>query len=258
MAGGWLDITDAAGSRRHALAGGLTRIARDGDVRVAAAGGDEIHVWDQPPRAVYVGEGDAPTAGGRAFEELALKPGVSFAWRGMTFAYGGQAAETDQAPLEELEVPVAARSAPAPVAHAGLPKEEDRVWRRLKSGMLVELGLADKVTAKRWQDAVVSNAFDPDRCADDILARSGVAPGDSRMLERSGRLLRDLLMAPLLAGSRGAARKARQATKGVVAMVVAQAIAFVIYSTIVLVALLLLRLQDVSLDGFLDRILPGR
>jgi hypothetical protein len=176
----------------------------------------------------------------------------------MTLTYGGQAAPEDQAALEEVAV-----AAPAPIqagnagagASAGLAPAEERVWRRLKAGMLVELGMADRVTAKRWQDAVVSNAFDPDRCAEDILARSGVLPGDPRLLERSSRLVRDLLMAPLLAGTRGATRRARQATKGIVAMIVAQSITFVIYSTIVLVALLLLRVRNVSVDGFLDRIL---
>jgi hypothetical protein len=256
MAGGWLDITDGAGRRRHVLQTGLTRIARDGDVAHGAAGDDELHVWDQPPRAVFVGSGDPPTSAGRPFEELPLRPGSSVAWRGMTVVYGGQAAPADQAPLQELP---AEPAPPPPRAEAAArAPEEERVWSRLKAGMLVELGIADRVTAKRWQDAVVSNAFDPDRCAQDILARSAVAPGEPRLLERSARLLRDLLMAPLFSGSRGAARRARQATKGVVAMVVSQAVAFGVYTAIVLAAMLLLRLRDVSFDAFLDRILPGR
>ncbi|MEM7305738.1 MAG: hypothetical protein AAF682_03665 [Planctomycetota bacterium] len=256
MAGGWLDITDGGGERREALQPGLTRVGAQGDIAHPSAGDDEIHVWDQPPRAIYVGGGDPPTVDGKPLDEAPLAPGTRLQWRGMTLVYGGDAAAADQAALEEI--PLAApppAAAPAAVAPRGLPEGEDRVWKRLKAGMMVELGLADRVAAKRWQDAVVGGSFNPDDCASEILARSAAKADDPRVLERSGRLLRDLLMAPLLSGTRGASRRARTAAKGTVAMILSQGIAFLVYTVIVLIAFLLLRVRGVSLDGFFDRLL---
>lgn len=251
MAEGWLDITDIDGQRRVSLSPGLTRVGQGGQIPHTLAGGDELHLWDQPPRVIHVGAGDRPTSQGAIFEELALSPGVAFEWLGTTYVYGSAAA-----PVEEVGVEEVAGLSVAPAARRGdLTHTDERVWNRLKAGMYVELGLADRVTSKRWQEAVVSHSFDPDRCASEILARSAVADSEPRVLERSGRLLRDLLMAPLLSGTRGATRRARQATRGLVAMVLTQAIAFVVYTTIVLVALLLIRVRGVSLDGFFDLIL---
>ena len=258
MAGGWLDITEGGRTRRQALEPGLTRVATAGEIAYAAAGSDELHVWDQPPRAVYVGGGEPPRVAGAPLEEVSLVPGLRIEWRGLVLVYGGEAAPEHHAELEEIAVESPPPAPAAATPTAGLGPEEERVWNRLKAGMYVELGLADKVAAKRWQEAVVANTFDPDGCAREILARSAVTAGDPRILERSGRLLRDLLMAPVLRGARGASRRAREAARGTLAMVLSQGVAFVVYSTIVLLAMLLLRLRDVSFDALFDRILPGR
>ncbi len=258
MAGGWLDISDASGTRREALRDGLTRIGGvDGEIPLEASGSDQLHVWDRPPRAIFVGGGTAPTLNGRALDEEQLKPGDQLEWHGVKLVYGGEAAPDDHAALEEIPLappPAPAAAQPAVVAR-GLPPEEDKVWKRLQAGLLVELSMADRVTAKRWQDAVMRDDFDADQCAREILARSPGRGGDPKMIERSGRLLRDLLMAPLLSGSRGASRKARQAAKGGMAMILSQGIAFVVYSLIVLAILLLLRLRGVEFDALFDRMM---
>ncbi|MCZ6596987.1 MAG: hypothetical protein O7B99_05060 [Planctomycetota bacterium] len=260
MAGGWLDITEEGGSRRVALSSGLTRIGAGGDIPLAAAGTDQIHVWDEPPRAIFVGEGVQPTHNGSGLEEATLRPGDRIEWHGVLFVYGGDAAAQDQAVLEEISV-----AAPAPqpaalgatpvAAPAGMSAGEERVWKRLQAGMLVELDLADRVTAKRWQDAVMRGEFDPDRCASDILARSGARPDEPKILERSGRLLRDLLMQPLLRGSRGASRRAREVSKRGLAMVISQGTAFLIYTLIVLAIFLALRIRGMDFNLMFDRML---
>jgi hypothetical protein len=166
-----------------------------------------------------------------------------------------------QASLEPIPVDPPARAraaAPAapsdPGAFAQLP-----AWRRIKAGMLVELDLADRQLARRWQTAVRQGEFDADACTRDLLGspgdHSGVGDEDPRLMERSGRLLRDLLMAPVLRGARGASRRAREAARGGLAFIVAQFLVLSIYSVLVLVALLLVRVRwNASIDGFLDNI----
>ena len=131
-------------------------------------------------------------------------------------------------------------------------EREGRMWKRLKAGLCVELGLADPAAARRWQDAVQGDAFDPDRSADEILARSGVSPGEPLLLERTGTLQRDLLMAPLAAA---AERRARRAQSELLGRLAGQALALAVYTAIVLGALLLLRLRGTSVDGLLDAVL---
>ncbi len=140
---------------------------------------------------------------------------------------------------------------------ARLDDKDERMWKRLKAGLCVELGLADPAAARRWQDAVSADAFDPDRSAEEVLAVSGVAPGEPLLLERSGTLQRDLFMAPLAAGARGAQRAAREARRGVLGTLAGQALALALYTALVLAALLLLRLRGASVDGLLDALLGG-
>jgi hypothetical protein len=65
-------------------------------------------------------------------------------------------------------------------------------------------------------------------------------------------------MAPVTRGIAGAGRRARLAAKGGTAMVVAQLVGIAVYTVIVLVVFLLIRVKwDVSFDGFFDR-LVGR
>jgi hypothetical protein len=132
---------------------------------------------------------------------------------------------------------------------------EHRAWRRLQAGLLVELGLADKQVARAWQTRVREGGFDPDRCAEELLAGARTRLDPGRVLDRCGRLQRDLVMSPLLRGTKGAGRAARKATKGFFAMVIAQSLALLVYSLLVAVGLLLLRHQGHDPTGWLDAVL---
>jgi len=251
VTGRWIEITDASGTRREPLRAGLTRVGGgDAEVVLAGAGTDELHVWDDPPRAVFVGAGAQPRCAGAPFAERALAPGERIEWAGAVLVLG--AGRVSEASLEEIVDP--ARAA-AGAGVAGTEGEGERTLARLRAGLLVDLGLTDAAVVKRWQRAVLDGSFDADLCAGAVAAASRAGADDPRMRERAGRLLRDFVMAPTTRGARGAGRRVRQAARGGVAFVVAQGLALVVYSVIVLVALLLLRVRDVSLDGFLDRIL---
>lgn len=132
---------------------------------------------------------------------------------------------------------------------------EERAWRRLSAGLAVELGLADKKVARHWQERVRAGEFDADACAAEILEAGGFEAGDARLVERSARLQRDLVMTPL---SRSAGRKVRRAARGGLAFLVAQLLAIGVYSLLVAIALVLLRLQGVAFDPLLDRALFWR
>ncbi len=257
----WLEISDARGTRRADLAEGLTRLGSDDcEVAVDGAGADQLHVWDAPPRAIYIGSGEPPRRGGMAFEETALVPGDEVVWRGTTLVYreevqrssapaaptivsgaGGAAAELGAAPS-------------GPTTHAALDAEA-RAVRRLHAGLVLAIGAGDKRMAKRWQEAVVAGAFDPDRCAAELLEASTVGIDDPRVVERSGRLLRDFLMAPVMSGVQGAKRKAKRAARGGIAFLIAQGAALVVFSLIFIAALLLVRIRGTSIDELLDLVL---
>lgn len=257
MAGEWLEIEEEGTTRRVPLAPGLTRIGGGGaEVTLEGVGADQLHVWDDPPRAIFVGRGAPPSWNGRILDESPLRSGDRIVWgtRSITF----RAAPAAEPPLLE-EIPLGPGLAPAPGRPAVPGRDpaapEERFLRRLQAGLFLELGIADRAAAKRWQEAVVDGRFDADACAHEILTRSLARTDDPRLLERSGRLLRDFLMAPLVQGVRGTGRRARQAARGGLAFLVAQAVALLVYSVIVLAALVLLRLRDFSLDEVLDRIL---
>ncbi len=277
----WIEITDANGTRREPLRAGLTRVGGgDAEVPLSGTGADELHLWDDPPRAVFVGAGAQPRCAGAPFAERGLAPGDRIEWAGALLEVGEDAAKVGEDAAEVGETAAAEASleeiAPAPAAPVGsagtasapldmggtggtggVPTTDagERTMARLRAGLLVDLGLSDPAVVKRWQRAVVDGSFDADLCAGAVAAASRAAPDDPRMRERAGRLLRDFVMAPTTRGARGASRRVRQAARGGVAFVLAQGIALFVYSVIVLVALLLLRVRDVSLDGFLDRIL---
>jgi hypothetical protein len=94
-------------------------------------------------------------------------------------------------------------------------------------------------------------------CARELATDLRGPDAERRLLERSGTLLRDFLMAPLLSGARGAARKAREKARGLVAYLVSQAVALLVFTLIVGAILLVLRSQGRSIDAFLDVVLPG-
>ncbi len=248
MSGSWLDIAGPRGARREALKEGLTRIGGAGsDIRLEPAGEGELQVWNRPPRMLFLGRGERPTSGGVPFEELALRPGERVLWAGHTLVYGGELAPGDEAVLEELPL--------APVVGAG--PASSRFAERVRAGLALELGLVDAQAAKRWRENVLAERFDADACARE-LAPGALAPEvEQRLLERAGTLLRDFLMAALLGGSAGARRKAREKARGLAAFLIAQGLALLIFTLLVVAALLLVRAKGTSLDALLDRFLPG-
>lgn len=251
----WLDVAREGTSRRYELGSGLTSVGARGDVPLDAPLGDQLHFWDQPPKVVFVGRGEPPRVNGQPRDEAQLAPGDTIEWAGARLVYGR---EGGPAQLQELDLAAAAPQPPAQAAalpSTGLHPNEEQAWRRLKAGMLVELGLADRAAARRWQDAVLRGEFEPDSCARDVLGATSVGPADPRLAERSARLLRDLLMAPMARGIQGASRRARTAARSGAAFLLAQGIVIALYSALLVLALLILRLRwGWSVDGFLDGI----
>ena len=62
-------------------------------------------------------------------------------------------------------------------------------------------------------------------------------------------------MSPLLRGSRGASRKAREGARSMAALGVAQLLGFLAYSVLVFLLLLVARYKGFEIDGLLDGIL---
>ena len=124
----WLDADGPGRARRTPLERGLTRIGGgDAEVPLGVLGADQLHVWNHPPRVLFVGGGPKPTCGGAAFEERALVPGERVQWAGHTLLLGG-----DEAPAR----------APArnPGASAGRTPARERVARRQPQATSVGLG----------------------------------------------------------------------------------------------------------------------
>ena len=252
MTESWLDIQGPDGARRATLRPGLTRIGGAGaDVVLPGVADGELHVWDEPPRLVLVAGDERPQIDGRAVEELDLVPGTRVRWRGHQIVYGR---EERPAVLEEIPLDPPAAAAPAAGAPgAGTP--DGRAWARVRSGMLAELGLADRKVVKRWQEAVLRNEFDADAAARDLAGSAQTGADDPRVLERSGRLLRDFLMTSLQRGVAGASRKARTAAKSGVAMVIAQFLALAVFALVIFVILMLARIKwGISVDRALDAV----
>lgn len=175
-------------------------------------------------------------------DEAPLAAGDRFEWHGAQYTFDF---DDGQAALVELPDLAAASATDGPVA-----------WRRVKAGLTVELGVADKGVAKRWQDAVVRGEFEPEACARDLLGSGApLTDDDPRLVERGGRLLRDLLMTPTMRGARGASRQVRAAARGGFAFAVSQFIVLSIYSLMILIALLMVRIKwQFSFDDFLDNL----
>lgn len=249
MAKAWFDVTSGGAPRREVLQDGLTVIGGDdGGIPIPASGADRLHVWSEPPKLIFVGQGEGPRVNGLPVQEAELRSGDRIEWAGAELCYGEP--ET-VARLEEVAVPP---GAPGPVAaDMGLDQES---WDRVKAGILVEIGLADRGAAKRWQEAVKRNEFDPTACAREVLSRSEVPLGDPKVRDRAGRLERDLLMQPLLRGVQGASRRARTQAKGGAAFLISQTMAIGVYTVLVVVAAVLARMQwDWSFDEHIDSVL---
>ncbi|MCP3914183.1 MAG: hypothetical protein GY711_01365 [bacterium] len=266
MAESWIDVTLDGDRKRHTLTGALLRFGpADADVAVPDANGDELQLWTNPPKFIHVGAATTPLLNGRVFEEAALENGDTVQWAGAVLVFGREeAAVLEEIPPDDplLAVPDAAPAPSAPSASATAARpvlgDEERAWNRMRAGLLVELGIADKKVARRWQESVLGGEFDADACAREILAKSGVPGDDPRVLERTGRLERDLLMMPLQRGIKGASRRARGAAKGGAAFLVANLIAILVYTLILVAIAMLMRVNyDFSFDGMIDRWLGG-
>ena len=253
----WIEITRADGARqRHVLKPGLTVVGgRRCDVELPGAEADQLHFWDQPPKVVFVGTGAPPLVHGRASEETPLRQGDVVEWRGARIELGGLAQPRTEAISVAPGLPPPVVAAPAPAVETA-PSVEGVLTRRVKAGLLVELGLAEASSARRWQDAVKRNEFDPDACSRDVLAGSAVSSTDPRLLERSSRLLRDLVMAPVQPGVRAAPKKKTSSPpRSGLAAAIGQVVMFSSCCVIVFVALFFVRWRwDWSVDDFLDRL----
>lgn len=249
-----IEVSQGAVKRRFPLGAGLR--AGDGlEVPIEGAAGDELHFQASPPSVRLVGGRTTPLLNGRVFTSARLADGDAIQWCGAVLVVltGAPAVLEELPPLDPL--PAEERD---PDDYDAL----ERVGARVAAGLLVELGLASGAVARRWQDAVREGDFDADACANEILDASDADLEDARLLERSARLQRDLLMAPLQRGVRGASRKARGAARGGLAMLLAQGLALGVFTLLLLAVLLLLRVKhDYSVDGlldsFLDAVTPG-
>ena len=153
MSGPTLEIKAGGRTRTVPLQAGLTRIAGSGtrgvDVEIDGAAG-ELHLWDSPPKVVRVRGEDALVAAGAMVEELDLADGIGFAWCGARFRFRGEAV------LEEIAEPESGAPGGGAAAPAsGFEGTDAILFKRVAAGLLVETGLADKKTAKRWQTAVL-------------------------------------------------------------------------------------------------------
>jgi hypothetical protein len=260
-----LTIQTSGNARTVALRPGLTRIGAEGarGVHVGIPGAEgELHLWDDPHKVVRV-SGVAPiTVGGQTVEEFALDHGASFEWCGAHF-------ELDLAGdvLEELSAPAPAPVAPPAPAPSqtgsgpGLGPAETQAFERVAAGILVDVGLADKAVAKRWQAAVIAQEWDADAAARAILTASPGAMADPKFLARAARLERDLLMASFQRGVKGASRKVRGAAKNSTAFFVANVVALSVYSAIIFALLIIARVSyewDLNgiIDGMVDAVTP--
>jgi hypothetical protein len=278
----WIEIVARDGTRRrHLLKSGLTTVGgRRGDVALEGSGEDQLHFWDQPPKVVYLGAGDPPRIRGAILDEAPIAPGDVVEWRGARIELGGLThAVIEEIPISPpVSMPPASVASVAPAgavsgAGAGAPwvgspgagfepapppmsGTGDVAWRRLRAGLLIEQGLVEAGIARRWQEAVMRGEFDPDACARDVLGATTSPAADQRLLERSARLTRDLVMSPVQQSmTRGASRKARSMFKTGLAAAIVQFLVFGICTLLVVVAMFVARLRlGWSVDDFLDRI----
>ncbi len=141
----------------------------------------------------------------------------------------------------------------ASIQEENLP--ETKADHLLLAGVMLEQGLADKRAAKRWRGSVMDGKWDPSACAQEILVSSGASRDDPRLRERSARLLRDFLMAPMQSGLRGAARKGRAKVRSGFAFVLVQIFILALFLLMACSAAVLLRMKGKSLDGWADWVL---
>ncbi len=266
-----LEITTGGRTIVTPLRPGLTRVGplggRGVHIEIDGATG-ELHIWDEPPKVVRVQGDDALVADGKMVEEARLEDGTVFAWSGAKFRDQAPGPAAAPAPVEPVLVEIPEEAPPlfgGPSDHGRgtvLGENELTAWRRVSAGLLVEVGLADKKATKRWQAAVVRQEWDADAAARDILTASQAGnqsgTSDPKFVERAGRLERDLLMSSFQSGVKGASRRARGAARNTTAFLVANLIAIVCYSAIILALAILARVKyEWTLDGIIDRMVEA-
>ena len=212
----WIETTGPDGGRRLELSGRTLRVgAGAADLQVAVPADEWLELGGVPPRLVLHGAGPAPLINGRALRELALAHGDRIEWGGTVLVFRSEDPSQGLQPL---------------VAPSGAQLDA-LVAARLQAGILCELELVDRAPSRRWQDAVVAGAFEPDAAARELLAAAH-------------------------AGARGAGRRARHAARSLAAALVAQLLVVVVLLTLGIVALVVVRLRwGFSVDGWLDRVI---
>lgn len=252
MTTSWLEIEVGGVRSRADLREGLTRLGGPGcDVVVPGAPDGELHLWSQPPKVIRIAGRADLEVDGRASDECLLEDGQTIRWSGVTMTFRRVAPVLEEIPIEEpREEPAAPRRAPG-------PDPGGRALRLVQAGIAIDLGLVPRGIVQRWQQAVVAQEFDADACAREALGQAEkFALDDPRVVERSGRLLRDFLMSSLQRGIAGAGRKARSRAVSGSAFVIANVVGISVYSGIVLLVMLLVRLKwEVSFDGLFDFLL---
>lgn len=250
---GWLEIEVGGITSRADLRPGMTRLGGPGcDVVIPGAPEGELHVWSDPPKVIRISGRAELEVQGKCADECALESGESIRWGGVSMVY------RSATPVLE-EIPLASEAPPV----ADLPSNKrvfdpsEKSWIRVQAGLAIDLDLADRALVKRWQESVMQQEFDADACSREILSSAErFTLDDPRVIERSGRLLRDFLMSSLQRGVKGASRKMRSQAMSGSAYLMANAIGILIYTGIVLVVMLLARFKwGTSFDAMFDNVL---
>jgi hypothetical protein len=244
----WLEIEVGGIKSRADLRSGLTRLGGPGcDVVIPGAPEGELHVWSEPPKVIRISGRAELEVDGRPRDECALESGQSIRWAAISMVY-----RNDRPVLQEISMP-----APAAAGALRASSPDDKAWQRVRAGIAIDLGLAERTQVSRWQEAVLRQEFDADACAREILSTTEkFALDDPRVIERSGRLLRDFLMASLQRGVKGTGRKVRAQAVSGSAFLMANLIGILLYTGIVLVVMLLTRFKwGMSFDALFDTLL---
>ena len=251
MADLWLELVDGQETRRVPLVGSLTRIGGAApDVSMPGLPAGELHFWSDPPKIVLVAGDPLLAVNGGSCREGLMADGDRIDGGDVRFIFR---CELNEPVLKEIPV-----LAPAPVQAEPTESGGGAAWSRVRAGMFVELGLADKAGVRKWQESVMRGEFSPDACARDLSQGVDVAGEDPRVIERASRLLRDFLMSSATSGFGGAKRKVRQAGKKGMALIISQLLVIGFYTLIILVAMLAFRANGTNFDDLLDELLPDK
>ena len=187
---------------RADLRQGMTRLGGPGcDVVIPGAPEGELHVWTDPPKVIRISGRAELEVNGRSADEALLENGQSIRWGGVVMTF-----RSETPVLQEIRLPEP-KAGPAPALD---PKSKS--LQRVQAGLAIDLGMVPKPLVQRWQEAVLQQVFDADACAREALAQTDkFALDDPRVIERSGLLLRDFLMASLQRGVSGDPARARRA-----------------------------------------------